>query len=78
MCNFVSCWICIGILFGDHPILHISRIRVNDAVICYVYRASVVDESMRTVYLLRDGHRREANCSEHKISHSDIYHKSHM
>jgi hypothetical protein len=29
MCNFASCWIYIGILLGAHPILHISRIRVN-------------------------------------------------
>lgn len=27
----------------------------NDSVSCHVYRASVVDESMRTVYLLREG-----------------------
>jgi hypothetical protein len=29
LCNFASCWIYMGILLGDHPILHISRIRVN-------------------------------------------------
>jgi hypothetical protein len=31
LCNVVSCWIYnyIGILLGAHPILHISRIRVN-------------------------------------------------
>jgi hypothetical protein len=29
LCNFASCWIYIGILLGAHPILHISRIRVN-------------------------------------------------
>jgi hypothetical protein len=29
MCNVASCWIYIGILLGAHPILHISRIRVN-------------------------------------------------
>jgi hypothetical protein len=28
LCNVVSCWIYIGILLA-HPILHISRIRVN-------------------------------------------------
>jgi hypothetical protein len=30
-CNAASCWIYtyIGILIGDHPILHISRIRVK-------------------------------------------------
>jgi hypothetical protein len=27
--NVASCWIYIGILLGAHPILHISRIRVN-------------------------------------------------
>jgi hypothetical protein len=27
--NFASCWIYIGILLGAHPILHISKIRVN-------------------------------------------------
>ena len=27
--NIASCWIYIGILLGAHPILHISRIRVN-------------------------------------------------
>jgi hypothetical protein len=30
MCNVASCWIYIGILLGAHPILHISRIRVNE------------------------------------------------
>jgi hypothetical protein len=30
LCNVASCWIYIGILLGAHPILHISRIRVND------------------------------------------------
>jgi hypothetical protein len=31
LCNFVSCWVYeyIGILLGSHPVLHISRIRVN-------------------------------------------------
>jgi hypothetical protein len=31
LCNVASCWIYtyIGILLGAHPILHISRIRVN-------------------------------------------------
>jgi hypothetical protein len=29
LCNVVSCWIYIRILLGAHPILHISRIRVN-------------------------------------------------
>jgi hypothetical protein len=29
MCNVASCWIYNGILLGAHPILHISRIRVN-------------------------------------------------
>jgi hypothetical protein len=29
MCNVASCWIYIGILLGAHPVLHISRIRVN-------------------------------------------------
>jgi hypothetical protein len=29
LCNAASCWIYIGILLGAHPILHISRIRVN-------------------------------------------------
>jgi hypothetical protein len=29
LCNVVSCWIYIGIPLGAHPILHISRIRVN-------------------------------------------------
>jgi hypothetical protein len=28
LCNFVSCWIYYGILLA-HPVLHISRIRVN-------------------------------------------------
>jgi len=50
----------------------------NDAVSFYVYRASVVDESMRNVYLLKDGCGREVKCSEHKTSPGDIYHKSHM
>jgi hypothetical protein len=30
LCNFVSCWIYIGILLGAHYIYHISRIRVNN------------------------------------------------
>jgi hypothetical protein len=31
LCNVAYCWICsyIGILLGAHPILHISRIKVN-------------------------------------------------
>jgi hypothetical protein len=29
LCNVESCWIYIGIQLGAHPILHISRIRVN-------------------------------------------------
>jgi hypothetical protein len=31
LCNVASCWVYeyIGILLGAHPILHISRIRVN-------------------------------------------------
>jgi hypothetical protein len=31
LCNVVACWIYeyIGILLGAHPVLHISRIRVN-------------------------------------------------
>src|SRR5215475_5130587 len=29
LCNIASCWLYIGILLGAHPILHISRIRVN-------------------------------------------------
>jgi hypothetical protein len=35
LCNVVSCSIheCIGILLGAHPILHISRIRVNVATL---------------------------------------------
>jgi hypothetical protein len=33
LCNFASCWIYIGILFGAHPILHISRIKVNNVEI---------------------------------------------
>jgi hypothetical protein len=35
LCNVASCWIYIGILLGAHPILHISRIRVNTAI-CHV------------------------------------------
>ena len=35
LCNVVSCWIYeyIGILLGAHPILHISRIRVNNILV---------------------------------------------
>jgi hypothetical protein len=29
LCNVASCWIYIGILLGAHPILHISRIKIN-------------------------------------------------
>jgi hypothetical protein len=29
LCNVASCWIYTGILLGAHPILRISRIRVN-------------------------------------------------
>jgi hypothetical protein len=34
LCNVASCWIYTytGILLGAHPILHISRIRVQDPV----------------------------------------------
>jgi hypothetical protein len=31
LCNVASCWIYIGILLGVHPILHISRIKVNSS-----------------------------------------------
>jgi hypothetical protein len=30
LCIFVSCWMYIGKLLGAHPILHISRIKVNN------------------------------------------------
>jgi hypothetical protein len=30
LCKVVSCWIYIGVLFGAHSILHISKIRVNN------------------------------------------------
>jgi hypothetical protein len=35
LCNVASCWIYsyIGILLGVQPILHISRIRVNDKLL---------------------------------------------
>jgi hypothetical protein len=29
LCNVSSCWIRIAILLGAHPILHISKIKVN-------------------------------------------------
>jgi hypothetical protein len=32
LCNVASCWIYIGTLLGAHPILHISRIRVNGKI----------------------------------------------
>jgi hypothetical protein len=32
LCNVATCWIYIGILLGAHPVLHISRIKVNDAL----------------------------------------------
>jgi hypothetical protein len=39
LCNVASCWMYIGILLGAHPILHISRIRVNIYNKCsYVFR----------------------------------------
>jgi len=36
LCNVASCWIYeyTGILLGAHPILHISRIRVNSRLVC--------------------------------------------
>jgi hypothetical protein len=36
LCNVASCWIYIGILLGAHPVLHISRIKVNARVVEYV------------------------------------------
>jgi hypothetical protein len=33
LCNVASCWIYIRQLLGVHPILHISRIRVNYIII---------------------------------------------
>jgi hypothetical protein len=33
LCDVASSWIYIGILLGAHPILHISRIRVNVATV---------------------------------------------
>jgi hypothetical protein len=38
LCKVPSCWIYIGILLGAHPILHISRIRVNVSCLFYVYK----------------------------------------
>ena len=39
LCNIASCWIYtyIGILLGAHPILHISRIRVNTISLSDMY-----------------------------------------
>jgi hypothetical protein len=39
LCNVVSCWIYeyIGILLRVHPILHISRIRVNVDIVCRIW-----------------------------------------
>jgi hypothetical protein len=36
LCNVASCWIYIGVLLGTHPILHISRIRVNTLKVLFV------------------------------------------
>jgi hypothetical protein len=41
LCNFASCWICIGILLGAHYILHISRIRVNFNICMHFSSASI-------------------------------------
>jgi hypothetical protein len=35
LCKVASCWIYIGILLGAHPILHISRIKVD--VHCVIF-----------------------------------------
>jgi hypothetical protein len=40
LCNFASCWIHIEILLGVHPILHISKIRVN-VLVDVAYMASL-------------------------------------
>jgi hypothetical protein len=39
--NVASCWIYIGILLGAHPILHISRIRVNKYSLSATTKASI-------------------------------------
>jgi hypothetical protein len=40
LCNDASCWIYFGILLGAHYILHISRIRVNEAWVLKKIRLS--------------------------------------
>jgi hypothetical protein len=35
LCNVAYCWIYIGILLGAHPILHISRKKVNKLQHCW-------------------------------------------
>jgi hypothetical protein len=47
LCSVASCWIYIGILLGAHPILHISRIKVNAI-------ASTAGTSNNTPVFLRD------------------------
>jgi hypothetical protein len=52
LCNVASCWMYeyIGILLGAHPILHISRIRVNklmDSTVC-VYQQDYALSHPRT------------------------------
>jgi hypothetical protein len=42
LCNVASCWIYIGILLGAHPVLHISRIRVNFPSLVYTFLTLVL------------------------------------
>jgi hypothetical protein len=54
LCNVASYWIYVGILLGAHPILHISRIRVEPRNIPLYY--SSADFSVKcTGYKLRHG-----------------------
>jgi hypothetical protein len=54
LCNVASCWIYeyIGILLGAHPILHISRIRVNSQMVYYF--GHIVLEILHNVLSIRN------------------------
>jgi hypothetical protein len=51
LCNVASCWIYIGIVLGAHPILRISRIRVNHIIYALIFRylRKLRDTSVRIV-----------------------------
>ena len=70
LCNVASCWIYIGILLGAHPILHISRIKVNTIVLLRI--STVLLETCRGFNHLR------TKCSPFYLKFQAVPHSKHL